>query len=280
MALVMKIVVVLSCLYVLALIGSHFLQLRLTYYPDPVRTPPASVGLSGVEERIIDTPDGQHLIAWWNKAHPGMPTLLYFHGNAGSLAARSERIARYKGRGIGVYMMTYRSYGGSTGTPSERSNVADAKIAYDRLAAEGVAAADIIVYGELLGTGIAVQVAAAKPVSGVVLDAPYTSLVDVAEEHYPRLPARTFMTDRYDTLKHLPRLVAPLLIVHGSEDRIVPVRMGKAVYAHAPGPKEIAVLPGAGHSDHASFGSSEVIYDWIARLRSGRLPRAAPQAAE
>jgi Hydrolases of the alpha/beta superfamily len=282
MALLMKIALVLACVYVLLLIGSYFLQRHLTYFPDPLRTLPASLGLIGVEERVIVTPDGDRVIAWWGKARPGMTTLLYFHGNAGSLAARSDRMARYLGRGIGVFMMTYRGYGGSTGKPSERSNVADAKLAYDTLVGAGVAPADIILYGESLGSGIAMQVAVEKEVGGVILDAPYTSLVDVAEVHYPYLPSRIFMTDRYDTMKYLPRLAAPLLIVHGKDDYVVPVEMGLRVHAKAPEPKEIVVLPVAGHSDHPSFGSSEAIYDWIERLRSGRLPRrAAPaQAAE
>ena len=278
MALLFKIAVVLASLYALLLIGAHFLQRRLTYFPDPVRTPPAEVGLTGVEERVLATPDGQQIICWWGRARAGMPTLLYFHGNAGALADRSDRIARYINRGIGVFIMTYRGYGGSTGQPSERKNVADGKLAYDTLVSSGVAPEDIIIYGESLGTGVAVQVGAEKRASGLILDAPYTSLVDVAEVHYPHLPSRMFMTGRYETLKYMPRITVPLLVVHGKEDRVIPVAMGIAVHAASAGPKEIAVLPGAGHSDHALFGSSEVINNWIERLRSGRLPRA--QAAE
>jgi hypothetical protein len=189
-------------------------------------------------------------------------------------------MARYLGRGYGVYMMTYRGYGGSTGWPSERANVADAKLAYDDLAAVGVAADDIIVYGESLGTGVAVQVAVEKRVAGIILDAPYTTLLDVALHHYPYLPSRLFMTDRYETVRFLPRLNAPLLVVHGRDDRIVPVAMGIDVHARAPAPKEIAVIERAGHSDHASYGSSEIIYDWIGRLHTDRIARQRAQAAE
>lgn len=208
MALLFKIAVVLASLYALLLIGAHFLQRRLTYFPDPVRTPPAEVGLTGVEERVLATPDGQQIICWWGRARAGMPTLLYFHGNAGALADRSDRIARYINRGIGVFIMTYRGYGGSTGQPSERKNVADGKLAYDTLVSSGVAPEDIIIYGESLGTGVAVQVGAEKRASGLILDAPYTSLVDVAEVHYPHLPSRMFMTGRYETLKYMPRILS------------------------------------------------------------------------
>ncbi|MGQ0671285.1 MAG: alpha/beta hydrolase [Hyphomicrobium sp.] len=279
MSLLVYIAVGLASVYALALVGSYYLQRHLTYFPDPVRTAPARVGLAGVTERTIATPDGNLIVAWWAPGSIGRPTLLYFHGNSGSLANRADRIARYQADGYGVYMMTYRGYGGSSGKPSERANVADAKLAYDDLVALGVPASDIVLYGESLGTGIAVQVAVEKPVAGIILDAPYTSLVDVAELHYPHLPSRALMTDRYDTLRYIGRLETPLLVVHGMDDRIVPVEMGRKVHAAAVGPKEIAVINGAGHSDHTALGSAEVIYAWLARLRSRSTP-AAVRAAE
>ena len=280
MAVLDNVLFVLALLYVIGLITTHFLQRRLIYAPDTERFDPASLGLTGVAERVLEAPDGARIIAWYARAVPGNPTLLYFHGNAGSLETRQERIRKYAERGFGVFMMAYRGYGGSTGTPSEKANIADAKRAYDTLIGDGVSPNDIIIYGESLGTGVAVQVAAEKRVSGVILDAPYTSLVDVAEYQYPRLPSRSFMTDRYETAKYLPRMTAPLLIVQGKEDRVVPVEMGKAVYAAAPGPKEIAIFPGAGHSDHYQFGSYDTIYDWIARLRSGKVGTVKGVAAE
>jgi uncharacterized protein len=174
-------------------------------------------------------------------------------------------------KGLGVFMMTYRGFGGSTGRPSEASNVADAKQAYDTLIASGVPARDVIVYGESLGTGVAVQVAAAREVAGVVLDAPYTSMVDLAALHYPLIPGRWFMTDRYDTAAHIKSVTAPLLILHGEEDDIVPVSQGRAVFDLANAPKVIKTFPGAGHADHYLFGSYEALYAWIALLRAGRL---------
>jgi hypothetical protein len=279
-ALLAKLLLGVAALYGLAWIGSFYLQRRLTYFPDPARTLPADAGLSGVEEITLATPDGERIIAWWGRARPGLPTLLYFHGNAGALADRAERISRFLTRGYGVFIMTYRSYGGSTGTPSERANVADAKLAYDTLVAGGVAAGDILIYGESLGTGIAMQVAVEKPSAGLILDAPYTSLLDVARLHYPHLPSGMFMTDRYETIKFLPQLKAPLLIVHGQLDRVIPAAMGQALFAAAPGPKQIALIPGAGHSDHYAFGSGEIISDWIARQRQPQSLRNDSQAAE
>lgn len=276
---VWKTAAVLALLYGVIVVATYVLQRRLIYFPDTQRITPASVNLPEVEERTLRTPDGAQVLVWYGRAKPGFPTLLYFHGNAGSFEFRQERIRRYMARGLGMYMMTYRGYGGSTGSPSETNNVADALLAYDSLIAEGVAADDIIVYGESLGSGIAVQVAAQKPVGGVMLDAPYTSLVDVAETVYPYLPSRWLMTDRYETLRHIGQVKAPLLILHGEIDEVVPVAMGRAVFAAANEPKTLRVLAGAGHSDHWNFGSYEVAYAWLDEWLARRHQAGAGAAA-
>jgi len=250
----------------LALIVQH-LQQRLMYFPDPAYVTPAQAGLSSVTEQAIATPDGARVLAWYGRAKAGQPTILYFHGNAGSLETRSERIRKYMARGLGVFMMTYRGFGGSSGAPSEAANVADARLAFDALRRLGVPAGDIVVYGESLGTGVAVQVAAARPVAGLVLDAPYTSMVDLARLHYPWIPGRWFMTDRYETRGHIGDVHVPLLVLHGEQDDIVPVAMGREIFALAHAPKTLKTFPGAHHDDHYRFGSYDVLYAWIAALR-------------
>jgi fermentation-respiration switch protein FrsA (DUF1100 family) len=272
-----KLALVLAAIYAAVAIAAFIAQRRLMYFPDPARVPPSNFGLAGVEERMLNTPDGARLIAWYGRAAAGRPTVLYLHGNAGNLANRSERVRKYAARGFGIFMLSYRGYSGSTGTPTERNNVADAKLAYEALRRDGIAADDIILYGESLGSGVAVQVAAEKPVGGIVLDAPYTSIVDVAAGEYPYLPVRPFMLDRYETMGHLRDVRAPLLVVHGEEDDVIPVAMGRAVYAAANGPKEIVTFPGAGHSDHHLHGSSEEIFRWIENLTEHRDAIARPE---
>jgi uncharacterized protein len=269
----LKLALVVAAAYGVIAVAAFFVQRRLMYFPDAARVAPASFALAGVEERTLKTPDGETIVAWYGPAAPGRRTLLYFHGNAGNLANRSERVRKYLARGIGVFIMSYRGYSGSTGHPSERANVADAKLAYDALIAEGVAPEDILLYGESLGSGVAVQVAAAKPVGGVILDAPYTSIVDVAAGAYPFFPVRPFLFDRYETLKYLPAVSAPLLVIHGEDDAVIPVAMGRAVYTAANAPKEIATFPGAGHSDHHLHGSTEEVFRWIDAVAS--VPAAA-----
>jgi fermentation-respiration switch protein FrsA (DUF1100 family) len=261
--LIVKLVLVLAAAYLVVGIAALIAQRKLMYFPDSARVLPSSFALTGVEELVLRTPDGASLMAWYGPAAPGRPTLLYFHGNAGNLASRSERVRKFLARGLGIFMLSYRGYSGSTGSPTERANVADAKLAYDVLVKEGIAPEDIILYGESLGSGIAVQLAAERPVGGLILDAPYTSIVDVAARAYPIFPVRWFMFDRYETMRYLPAVHAPVLVIHGEEDEVIPIDMGRAVYAAANGPKEIVTFPGAGHSDHHLYGSYEEVYRWI-----------------
>ena len=245
-------------------------QRSLLYRGDPERVAPSAVGLMDVREVILERPDGARLIAWYGRAQSGQPTLLYFHGNGGNLANRSERMRAYLAQGVGVFMLSYRGYGGSTGQPTERDNVADAAAALDALVASGIAPEDIVLYGESLGSGVAVQVALQRDVAGIVLDAPYTSIPDVGQRHYWYLPVQQLALDRYETIRQVGAITAPLLVIHGEQDEVTPVEMGRAVYRAAPEPKEIATFPEAGHSDHHAFGAFEVVLGWIRRLRSDR----------
>lgn len=269
MSLTIKLAVAAVCVWALVTLAAYFGQRRLMYFPDRARTSPAEAGLPGVEERVLKTPDGARVIAWYGRARPGEPTLLYFHGNAGSLADRAERIRRFMGEGWGVYMMTYRGYGGSSGSPSEAANVADARLAYGALVLEGVEPASIILYGESLGSGVAARIAAERPAGGLVLDAPYTSIVDVAAQHYPYLPVRLFLTDRYETTKYIGQVRAPLLILHGERDGVIPVAMGRELFRLANEPKRLATFANGGHSDLYLNGNGalEALEAWIAELK-------------
>jgi fermentation-respiration switch protein FrsA (DUF1100 family) len=268
MLLLMKLALGALCIYALIGLAAYLGQRRLMYFPDRTHTRPAQVGLMGVEERVLTAPDGARVIAWYGKARPGEPTILYFHGNAGSLAARAPRIERFMGEGWGVYMMTYRGYGGGTGSPTEAANVADARLAYGALVLEGVKPASIILYGESLGSGIAVRLAAERPVAGIVLDAPFTSAVDVAAKAYPFLPVRLLLADRYESTKYIGQVRAPLLILHGECDAVIPVSMGRELFRLANEPKRLATFTNGGHSDLYLNGNGALaaMRDWIRGL--------------
>ena len=265
---VLALIVVLGAVVFLA---SSALQQFLMYHPDHRRIPPGKLGLTGVEEIELTTPDGNTLVAWTSPAETGQPTVLYFHGNAGGLANRGMRMKVLKDAGFGIFIMAYRSYAGSSGRPTERDNVADAKRAFDRMVAMGVSPEDIFVFGESLGSGVAVQVAAARKPGGVILDAPYTSMLDLAGLHYPYLPSRWLLRDRYETMRYIGRVKAPLLIVHGDQDQIIPAEMGRAVLAAASEaePKEYIEVPGAAHLDHDDLSFDRIVA-WIKQMRAGR----------
>lgn len=248
---------------ILVYLAAAALQQFLIYHPDRQRVSPKEAGLTNVVEREITTPDGNTVLAWWSPPASGRPSVLYFHGNAGSLADRTGRIRRFQEAGLGIFMMTYRGYGGSTGRPTERDNVADGRRAFDALVGEGIDAKRIFIFGESLGTGVAVQVGEKKKGAGLILDAPYTSLLDLARLHYPYLPAGTFLRDRYDTIRHIENVTMPLLVVHGAQDAIIPISMGEAVLKAAQGQKTFIRIDEAGHLNHDAAGSFDRIISWI-----------------
>lgn len=245
----------------------YLLQHKLLYHIDPVRTAPAAAGLANVREVEIHAADGIRLIAWHAPARAGQPTLLYFHGQGGSLKARSRRFQRFMAEGWGVYMMTWRGYGGSTGSPSEVNNVADARIAYEALRQAGVGPRDIVLYGESLGTGVAVQLATSADAGGLILDAPFTSTVDVAADRYPMFPVRLAMRDTYPSSRYIKSVRMPILILHGEQDTIIPVRYGKTLFAEANEPKQLALFPSGNHTDLYYHGALDTVRAFLARIR-------------
>jgi uncharacterized protein len=248
-SLLVKILVGVALAYGALLAAAFFGQRKLMYFPDRERVSPRSVGLMQVEDLEIAAPDGARVMAWHGRAKAGQPTLLYFHGNGGSLADRAPRIERFMGEGWGVFMMTYRGYGGSTGSPTEVDNVADAKRAYDLLVARGCDPGTIFIYGESLGTGIAVQLAVEKAAAGLILDAPYTSTVAVAALRFPFLPVGRFLLDRYESARRIGGVTMPVLVLHGALDGVIPVVMGREMARLASEPKRYVEFPKGGHSD-------------------------------
>jgi fermentation-respiration switch protein FrsA (DUF1100 family) len=227
------------------------------YFPDPTRIAPAEAGLGQVKEIEIAAADGVTLVAWHVPARDDKPTILYFHGNAANAANRARRIELIQENGFGVLYLNNRGYGGSGGRPTEEDNVADAIAAYDHLIGFGVPAAKIVAYGESLGSGQAVRLAAARPVAAVVLEAPLTSTVDVARRTYFWLPLGLLITDKYNNERNIRSVTAPVLILHGEQDGVIPVEMGLRVYRAANEPKRIKLFPQGTHDDLFEYGAWE-----------------------
>jgi fermentation-respiration switch protein FrsA (DUF1100 family) len=255
--------------YAALLGGLFFFQRQLLYFPDKTRPGLAGLEQLGVREAILSTEDGLSLLSWYLPGHPGRPVILYFHGNGGHVGYRVERLLRFAREGYGVLMPEYRGYGGNPGTPTETGFYADARAALDFLEREGVAPNRLVLYGESLGSGVAVELATQHDVAALILEAPPTSVAEVAQHHFPYVPATRMVIDRFDLRSRIGKVRAPILFLHGERDRVVPIRYGRALFNAAPEPKEAWFAPAAGHEDLASYGALDVAVAFIDRRLGG-----------
>ncbi|MDE0385288.1 MAG: alpha/beta hydrolase [Defluviicoccus sp.] len=246
--------------YALLTGGLYLGQRRLLYFPD--RAPPdlALAGLDGMEPAALATDDGLSLLAWYAPARgTGKATLVYFHGNAGHIGHRAGKVRPYLDAGHGMLLVSWRGYGGNDGSPTEDGLYRDGRAAFAFLDRLGVASETTVVYGESLGSGVAVQMARERRVAGVVLESPYTSIPSVAAHHYWYLPAAWLVRDRFDSLSKIGGIGAPLLVLHGERDRVVPVEFGRELFAAAREPKTWRGFAQAGHDLYASGAADAVL---------------------
>jgi uncharacterized protein len=240
----------------------YFAQRLLMYFPDTTRRPPASAGLPQAEEVTLTTSDGERVLAWHVPPRGDKPVVLYFQGNGGGLDLRAHRFRRLAADGTGVVALNYRGYGGSSGRPSEAGLIADAVAAY-AFAAARYPVERIVLWGESLGTGVAVALAAERPVGRVLLESPFTSAADVALAAYPIIPVRWLMKDQFRSDERIAKIKAPILILHGERDRIVPIAYGERLYGMITSPKRFVRLPRAEHNDHDEHGGLEAVAPFI-----------------
>ena len=232
---------------------------RFIYYPS--RYPAGDWRPKGIAftDCAIATADGLEVHGWWVPGPaPGEgPVLLCFHGNAGNIADRARVLALFRKQGLGVLMIDYRGYGKSQGHPSEKGLYLDAEAAYRHLTEElRVPPQRIVCFGESLGCAVALHVALERPVGGVVLQSPFASARAMAQRMLPVIPLWPFIRSRFDNVGRIPGLKAPVLIMHGDCDEIVPFKQGLAVFEAAPQPKELYVIGGAGHNDVYDVGGN------------------------
>jgi uncharacterized protein len=226
----------------------YVVQRSLQYFPERRRTAPSAVGLPQAEEVVLDTADGEHVIIWHVAPRDGQPIFLYFHGNGGSLRWRDERFRALVADGSGLVALSYRGYGGSSGRPSETGLIEDARAAYS-FAIARYRAERIVVWGESLGAALAIALAAEKPVGRLVLEAPFTSAADVGAHHFWFVPVRPFLKDQFRSDLRVSEVTAPVLVVHGDDDAIVPIALGERLYGLVRAPKRFVRIAGAGHND-------------------------------
>jgi fermentation-respiration switch protein FrsA (DUF1100 family) len=256
------VLIVFAAGYIALVALMYVTQRALMYFPETLRTAPAAAGLPQAEEVVLATADGERVIAWHVAPREGRAVWLYFHGNGGALRYRVDRFQALIANGDGLVALSYRGYGGSTGRPTEAGLIEDARAAY-AFAAERYPAGRIRLWGESLGTGVALALAAERPVARIVLEAPFLSAMDIAQRAYPFIPVRYLMKDTFRSDRRVSQVTAPILILHGDRDQVVPIASGQALYQLIRSPKQFRRIPGGGHENLGSFGISEAIEKFL-----------------
>ncbi|MDP9337029.1 MAG: alpha/beta hydrolase [Actinomycetota bacterium] len=245
------------------IVGLAVFQRRLQYFPDRRLVDPAQAGMSGVEDFRLTTDEGETLVAWYVPAKDGHPLILYFHGNGGALVDRVPRFRALTASGYGLLAISYRGYGGSTGSPTQKGLMEDGETAYLEARARGYDGDRIVLMGESLGTGVAIALAATHEAAALVLDSPYSSAVEVAAAHYAIFPVNWLMFDRFRSDLAIGDVHIPILVLHGDEDDVIPIGLARRLFELANEPKTFMLVSGG---KHLVLGLAEVfprVREWI-----------------
>ena len=214
----------------------YIFQRTFMYHPN-VKNIDSTTAQFDYKEVHINSENDIKLKSWFAYANPNNKTILFFHGNAGELSARVYKLNKFHELNLNFLIISWRGFSGNNGKPTEQGLYKDAENAVAWLEAKGISKKDIILYGESLGTGIAIELATKDQYSGVILESPYTSMIDMGKRFYPFLPISILQKDKYNSLKKLNMIKSPILVLHGKADTLVPFYMGKKIYDAANEPK-------------------------------------------
>lgn len=239
-----RILVVIALSYLGLCAVMFFMQRSMQYRPNPSPMNPASVSLPQAHQSTIETSDGERIVTWWiAPKDAAKPVFLYLHGNGASLHNRAARFAKLTDSGAGLLAVSYRGYGGSTGTPTERGIMIDARAAYDSLVkAQRLEASRIVLFGESLGTTVATMLAAEVPVAALFLDSSFDSALDVAARAYPWLPVRWLLRDPFRADLAAAKVSVPVQQVHCGDDPVTPLGSAELLTKRFTAAKPIHVL--------------------------------------
>jgi fermentation-respiration switch protein FrsA (DUF1100 family) len=243
--------------YILCLLLLFIFQRKLQYIPMGQVKEVGAYGLEGFSEKILTGADGVKILSWYKAPQKNEKIILYFHGNAGNLGDRAHKFLAFSQRGFGVMGVAYRGYSGSEGKPSESGFALDAEAALRFLSEQGYAAKDIILFGESLGSGVVIPLATKFDFAAVILESPFASIVNVAQKQYWFVPVKLLLKDKFESVKIVGKISAPVLIFHGTADSIVPFNEGEKLFAAVKAPKKFVRVEGAGH---LNFGALFLVF--------------------
>ena len=227
-----------AIIYFFLTVLTYIFQRNLLYHPSENNYSDTKL-LASIEKVTITTNDNIKLSSWYHKKNvTGYKTILFLHGNAGSLQNRNYKINHFKDLNINFLIVAWRGFSENEGQPTEKGLYQDARSAVKWLKSKDVTESDIIIYGESLGTAVAVEIAQHTKFAGIILESPFTSMIDLGKEKYPFLPVKILLKDKFESLKKIKNINIPILIMHGKRDNIVPFYMGIKMYEEANTPKD------------------------------------------
>lgn len=252
--------------YALFVVVLYVAQRGLLYHPDQTVPDPAEYGVPEMNAVRVPTGDGFKLLCWWRAPRDdAQPVLAVFHGNAGHIGSRAHKVRDYLDAGYGVLLVSWRYNAGAGGSPSEENLFNDARAALTFLNREGIEDGRIVPYGESLGTGVAVAMAAERKLGALVLEAPYSSIPDLAQHHYWYAPSRWLIRDPFDSLSRIGQVDEPIVVFHGLKDKVIPPKFGQRLFEAAREPKEAHYLPEGLHNDLPDHGIALLAIDFLQR---------------
>lgn len=252
--------------YAVLLAFLYLRQRALMYHPDDTVPEPHEHEVPDMAAIRLPLGDGVESLAWWRPPHnPAKPVVVYFHGNAGHIGERGYKARAMIDAGCGVLLAGYRYNAGAGGAPSEAALLADGVTAMRYVVDRGYVLDQVVLYGESLGSGIAVALAAEHDVGGLILETPYSSVAEVAQARYWFTPAKWLLWDKFDSMARIGRVRAPILLFHGTADKTIPIRFARRLHQAAPEPKEAHYLPGGGHTDLYDLGAGDLVLRFLER---------------
>jgi len=223
--------------YLIVTLGLYIFQRKLLYYPNFNSHLKGDGLIHSFENISIKTKDNINLKGWFHLKDTKKKTILFFHGNAGTLDNRIYKLNFLGNLDVNFLIFGWRGYSGSSGKPSEFGLYLDAKSALNWLNSKGITDEEIILYGESLGTSVAIEVSQNRNLAGIILEAPFTSMIDIGKKYYPFFPVKLLLKDKYVSKNKIKNINSPVLVMHGKKDKIVPFYMGKKIYDLANQPK-------------------------------------------